>query len=84
MPRSIWKKPFSDSLLFKNIYLNNNSQKPIIIWSRNSVIFPSFIGSTFSIYNGKKFVSLQIYESMVGFKFGDFIATRKKAIHNKK
>jgi len=84
MPRSIWKKPFSQSVIFKNLYLNNNLQRPIIIFSRNSVIFPRFVGCTFSVYNGKKFVNIQIHENMIGSKFGDFVATRKKAVHNKK
>ena len=84
MPRSIWKKPSSQSIIFKNVYLNNNLQKPITIFSRNSTIFPAFVGITFSVYNGKKFVNIQIYETMVGSKFGDFVFTRKKAVHNKK
>ena len=84
MPRSIWKKPFSQSIIFKNVYSNKNLQKPIILFSRNYVIFPVFIGATFSIYNGRKFVNIQIHETMVGSKFGDFVFTRKKAVHNKK
>lgn len=84
MPRSCWKKPFSHSIIFKSIYLNDKLQKPIILWSRNSIIFPAFVGITFSIYNGKKFVNLQIHEEMIGSKFGEFISTRKKAIHSKK
>nr|YP_009476742.1 ribosomal protein S19 [Cryptomonas curvata]AVM81235.1 ribosomal protein S19 [Cryptomonas curvata] len=84
MPRSIWKKPFSKNIIFKSVYINNNSQRPVLIWSRNTIIFPTFVGKIFSIYNGKRFVNLQIHESMVGLKFGDFIVTRKKAIHNKK
>lgn len=84
MPRSIWKKPFSQSAIFKSVYLNNSLQKPIVLWSRNSIIFPIFLGITFSVYNGKKFINLQIHENMIGSRFGDFIPTRKKAIHNKK
>nr|YP_010577910.1 ribosomal protein S19 [Cryptomonas pyrenoidifera]UZP15130.1 ribosomal protein S19 [Cryptomonas pyrenoidifera] len=84
MPRSTWKKPFSQSVIFKSIYSNNNLQKPIVVRSRNSIIFPLFLGITFSIYNGKKFINIQIHEGMIGSKFGDFVLTRKKAIHNKK
>jgi len=84
MTRSIWKNPFSDTYIFKYTYLNHNIQKPITIWSRNSVIFPTFVGNTYFVYNGKKFVNLQIHESMVGYKFGEFVPTRKKAIHKKK
>lgn len=84
MPRSCWKKPFSQSIIFKNIYQNDKSQKPIVLWSRSSVIFPVFVGITFSIYNGRKFVNLQIHEEMIGSRFGEYITTRKKAIHSKK
>ena len=86
MTRSVWKGPFIDGYLLKKSEKVQNSGKHEVIktWSRRSTIIPQFIGMTFGVYNGKKFVNLQIYESMVGFKFGDFIATRKKAIHNKK
>ena len=84
MTRSNWKNPFSQSQIFKSVYLNNNSEKPIKLWTRNSVIFPLFIGKTFSIYNGKKFINLQISEERVGCKFGELVPTRKKAVHKKK
>lgn len=84
MSRSVWKNPFSESIIFKNIYINKKVQKPLLIWSRNSTIFPVFVGNIFSVYNGKKFVNLQIHDDMVGYKFGEFVATRKKAIHKKK
>jgi small subunit ribosomal protein S19 len=84
MTRSIWKNPFSQSQIFKSVYLNYNSEKPIKIWNRNSVIFPLFVGKVFSIYNGKKFVNIQISEDMVGFKVGEFVLTRKKPVHKKK
>ena len=64
--------------------MNYNFEKPIKIWNRNSVIFPLFVGKVLSIYNGKKFVNVQISEEMVGFKVGEFVATRKKPIHKKK
>ena len=84
MARSIWKNPFSQSQIFKNIYLNSTSEKPIIVWSRNSVIFPFFVGKVFSVYNGNKFVNIQISEEMIGFKLGEFVSTRKKTTHKKK
>jgi|688.fasta_scaffold23551_6 small subunit ribosomal protein S19 len=84
MTRSSWKNPFSKSQIFKSIYLNSNSEKPIKIWSRSSVIFPLFVGKIFSIYNGKKFVNVQISEEMIGFKLGELVSTRKKTIHKKK
>jgi small subunit ribosomal protein S19 len=84
MTRSTWKNPFSQSQIFKSIYLSYNSEKPVKIWSRNSVIFPLFIGKVLSIYNGKKFVNVKISEEMVGFKVGEFVPTRKKPVHKKK
>jgi small subunit ribosomal protein S19 len=84
MTRSSWKNPFSQSQIFKSVYLNNHSEKPIKIWTRASVIFPLFVGKILSIYNGKKFVNVQISEEMVGLKLGEFVPTRKKTIHKKK
>jgi small subunit ribosomal protein S19 len=84
MARSTWKTPFSQSQIFKNIYLNHNPEKPVKIWNRSSVIFPSFVGKVLSIYNGKKFVNVQISGEMIGFKIGEFVLTRKKPIHKKK
>ena len=84
MARSNWKNPFSQSQIFKSIYLNRNSEKPIKVWTRNSVIFPLFVGKILSIYNGKKFVNLQISQEMIGFKLGEFVPTRRKVTHKKK
>jgi len=84
MTRSSWKNPFSESKMFKNIYLNTDIEKPIKIWNRNSVIFPVFVGRIFSIYNGRKFVNIRILDEMIGYKFGEFVSTRKKAVHKKK
>ena len=87
MSRSIWKGPFSESYIFKEIY-NNSTQntkiKPIILFSKNSIIFPIFIGKIFSVYNGNKYINIIVNKDMVGYKFGEFVTTRKKAIHNKK
>jgi small subunit ribosomal protein S19 len=84
MTRSNWKNPFSQSQIFKSIYLNRNSEKPIKVWTRNSVIFPLFVGKILSVYNGKKFVNVQISQEMIGFKLGEFVATRRKIVHKKK
>ena len=84
MTRSSWKNPFSQSQIFKSVYLNNHSEKPIKIWTRASVIFPLFVGKVLSIYNGKRFVNLQISEEMIGFKTGEFVSTRKRPQHKKK
>ena len=84
MTRSSWKNPFSQSQIFKSIYLNRNSEKPIKVWTRSSVIFPLFVGKILSIYNGKKFVNVQISQEMIGFKLGEFVPTRRKITHKKK
>jgi small subunit ribosomal protein S19 len=84
MTRSNWKNPFSQSQIFKSIYLNRNSEKPIKVWTRNSVIFPLFVGKILSVYNGKKFVNVQISQEMIGFKLGEFVSTRRKIVHKKK
>ena len=87
MSRSIWKGPFSESYIFKEIYLakkSNLKQKIILLRSKNSIIFPLFVGNIFSVYNGHKFVNIVVNKDMVGYKFGEFITTRKKAMHNNK
>lgn len=78
MPRSVWKIPFVDGYLLKKAKAMNESTKKSIIktWSRRSTIVPQFVGLTFSVYNGKKFVSVLVNEGMVGHKFGEFAPTR--------
>lgn len=87
MSRSIWKYPYAKTLVFKELYnriKSNTKIKPIIIKSRSFVIYPMFVGYIFSVYSGKKFTNILVNENMVGHKFGEFVFTRKKAIHNKK
>ena len=57
--------------------VETNNKKPIKTWSRKSTIIPDFIGLSFLIYNGKKFIPLTISEDMVGHKFGEFAPTRQ-------
>ena len=78
MARSVWKGPFvEDSLLKKVEKLKNETiKKPIKTWSRKSTILPDFIGVSFLIYNGKKFIPITISEDMVGHKLGEFAPTR--------
>lgn len=87
MTRSLWKGPFLENFILKQFKNTEKSQnktyKPIFIRSRNSIIFPSFMGLTFNVYNGKKFVSLIIKKNMVGRKFGEFVMTRKLTKHKK-
>lgn len=84
--RSVWKGPFIDNNILDEIYKlykSNKRKVPIKIVSKNSVIFPSFVGLTFFVSNGKKFSTLTINENMVGHKFGEFVVTKKYPIHKK-
>ena len=78
MPRSVWKGPFVDGyLLSKAEAARASGRNEIIrIWSRRSTILPQFVGLTFGVYNGKKFIPVQVTENMVGHKFGEFSPTR--------
>jgi small subunit ribosomal protein S19 len=76
--RSVWKGPFVDGYLLKKAEASRGSgRKEIIrIWSRRSTILPQFVGLTFGVYNGQKFVPVLVTENMVGHKFGEFSPTR--------
>ena len=78
MPRSIKKGPFIDSHLLKKVRdaVDSNSRKPIKTWSRRSTILPQFVGLTFNVYNGQKFIPVSVSEEMVGHKLGEFAPTR--------
>ena len=78
MSRSVWKGPFVDPSLLKKVEkLKDQSNKlPIKTWSRKSTIIPDFVGVSFQIYNGKKFIPITISEDMVGHKLGEFSPTR--------
>ncbi|MGY9019417.1 MAG: 30S ribosomal protein S19 [Alphaproteobacteria bacterium] len=78
MARSVWKGPFVDGYLLKKAEAARGSgRKEIIrIWSRRSTILPQFVGLTFGVYNGQKFVPVLVNENMVGHKFGEFSPTR--------
>ena len=79
MARSVWKGPFVEESLIKQAekQKDETNKKPIKTWSRKSTIIPDFIGLSFLIYNGKKFIPLTISEDMVGHKFGEFAPTRQ-------
>ena len=79
MSRSVWKGPFVDPSLIKKVekLKNDVNKKPIKTWSRKSTIIPDFIGLSFLIYNGKKFIPITISEEMVGHKLGEFSPTRQ-------
>ena len=78
MARSVWKGPFVDGHLIKKvqIQLKENNTRPIKTWSRRSTILPQFVGMTFNVYNGKKFIPVIISEEMVGQKLGEYSPTR--------
>ena len=78
MSRSVWKGPFVDGYLLKKAETAKASGKNevIKIWSRRSTILPQFVGLTFSVYNGQKFVPVAVNEEMVGHKLGEFAPTR--------
>ena len=83
MSRSVWKGPFVDQSLLKKVekHKNDTSRKPIKTWSRKSTIIPDFVGSSFLIHNGKKFISITVSEDMVGQKLGEFSPTRQFSGH---
>lgn len=78
MARSVWKGPFVDGYLLKKAETARESGKKQVIktWSRRSTILPQFVGLTFGVYNGQKFVPVLVDEDMVGHKFGEFSPSR--------
>ncbi|MEQ8348332.1 MAG: 30S ribosomal protein S19 [Sneathiellaceae bacterium] len=83
MARSVWKGPFVDSYLLKKAETAQDSGRKDVIktWSRRSTIMPQFVGLTFGVYNGKKFVPVMVTEDMVGHKLGEFSPTRTYTGH---
>ena len=83
MSRPVWKGPFVDPSLIKKVEkLKNQANKaPIKTWSRKSTIIPEFVGHSFLIHNGKKFIPIRISEEMVGHKLGEFSPTRQFSGH---
>ena len=79
MARSAWKGPFIHPSLFKKVEAVRASGKTAQIiqtYCRSSMIIPDFVGLTFGVYNGKKFIPVSVNEDMVGHKFGEFSLTR--------
>jgi small subunit ribosomal protein S19 len=78
MARSIKKGPFVDDHLQKKVTtaLSNNDRKLIKTWSRRSTVTPDFVGLSFAVHNGHKFVTVFVTENMVGHKLGEFAPTR--------
>ena len=86
MARSVWKGPFVDSYLLKKAEEARASGRNDVIrtWSRRSTILPQFVGLTFGVYNGMKFIPVLVSENMVGHKLGEFSPTRTFKSHGGK
>jgi small subunit ribosomal protein S19 len=84
MSRSIKKGPFVDHHLQKKVDdANKSGQKKVIkTWSRRSTIVPEFVGHTFAVSNGNKFIPVYVTENMVGHKLGEFAPTRTFRVHS--
>lgn len=78
MPRSLKKGPYIDAKLLKKVsQMNESGQKrPMKTWSRNCTIIPDFVGHTFAVHNGRKFIPVFVTENMVDHKLGEFSPTR--------
>ena len=78
MARSVWKGPFVDLHLLKKAEeaQDKGTRAPIKTWSRRSTVLPQFVGLTFNVYNGMKFIPVSVNEDMVGHKLGEFAPTR--------
>ncbi len=83
MARSIKKGPFFDNYLLKKAEVAKEDKRPIKTWSRRSTIIPDFVGLTFAVHNGKKFIPVYVTENMVGHKLGEFAPTRNFRGHAK-
>ena len=84
MPRSLKKGPYSDPKLQKKIDATAEAKKKQVIktWSRRSTISPQFVGLTFAVHNGNKFIPVYVSENMVGHKLGEFSPTRTYRGHS--
>ena len=84
MARSLKKGPYVDPKLVKKIDKINEAGKKQVIktWSRSSTITPDFVGHTFAVHNGNKFIPVFVYENMVGHKLGEFSPTRTFRVHS--
>ena len=84
MARSLKKGPFVDQKLILKVKKNIDGGKKAVIktWSRRSVIIPEFVGHTFAVHNGNKFIPVFVSENMVGHKLGEFSPTRTFRMHS--
>jgi small subunit ribosomal protein S19 len=84
MARSIKKGPYIDAKLDKKVTAINDGGKKSVLktWSRRSTISPDFVGHTFAVHNGNKFIPVYVTEFMVGHKLGEFAPTRNFRGHS--
>lgn len=84
MSRSSKKGPYVDAKLLKKVAaLGANKKQPIKTWARASQIPPEFVGATFLVHNGNKFIEVYVTEEMVGHRLGEFAPTRTFRGHGK-
>jgi small subunit ribosomal protein S19 len=85
MSRSLKKGPYVETRLLSRVQvMNRKSEKKVLkTWSRDSVIFPDFVGHTIAVYNGKKHIPVYVTENMVGHRLGEFSPTRTFRGHGK-
>ena len=83
MARSVWKGPYVEKNLLNKAETAREAGRNDVIktWSRRSTILPQFVGLTFGVHNGQKFIPVLVTENMVGHKFGEFSPTRPVAGH---
>jgi small subunit ribosomal protein S19 len=83
MSRSAKKGPFVDPSLMKKVQkVKAGKKENIKTWSRESIVLPEFVGLTFAVHNGKKFLDVFITENMVGHRLGEFSPTRTFKAHS--
>jgi len=78
VPRSLKKGPYVEPKLMEKVetMMRSGDKKMVKTWSRRSTIMPEFIGFTFAVHNGRKFIPVYVSENMVGHKLGEFAPTR--------
>ena len=78
MARSVKKGPFVQDALLKRVTgMNERNEKKVVkTWARSSTVLPEFVGHTFAVHNGNKFIPVYVTENMVGHKLGEFAPTR--------
>jgi small subunit ribosomal protein S19 len=85
MARSIKKGPYVDAKLDRKVMavVEGKGKRGVIkTWSRRSTITPDFVGQTFAVHNGNKFIPVYVTEYMVGHKLGEFAPTRNFRGHS--